>query len=393
MRIRTTDCCLIRKGSGIVMTQEQSNQNECQILIYSVQDFLARHSLSPESEKDLQMQEEPSFSRLPGFLKLKDPSILSLKMFPVCFRMTRGGHFAPSSVRFLNWGTMSNGKCLTARISESPQARKRVYIVGYFDFRCAGKVLPEPETNGAALVQVRAGSQGKRVYSPKGLSCTLTSQAGGMGGKTGLYDVGVPIKENTKLGYKLAREGDSIDLGYANLNSRRGRVGHQIAHTLTTGVQQGTLHFVDLSPPPVVTEECRSLNTRQCGVHKYKGECSGVLAEDGARAVLTPAKENVRQNGRRMKEPEEPMFTITATDRHGILYHGRIRRLVPRECLRLQGYYDWQIDKIIDSTSDAQLYKQAGNGVTVNVIEAIGRLLQKADSELNTQKVSEKGIH
>ena len=67
-----------------------------------------------------------------------------------------------------------------------------------------------------------------------------------------------------------------------------------------------------------------------------------------------------------MKEPEEPMFTITATDRHGILYHGRIRRLVPRECLRLQGYYDWQIDKIIDSTSDAQLYKQAGNGVTVN---------------------------
>ena len=59
------------------MTQEQSNQNECQILIYSVQDFLARHSLSPESEKDLQMQEEPSFSRLPGFLKLKDPSILS----------------------------------------------------------------------------------------------------------------------------------------------------------------------------------------------------------------------------------------------------------------------------------------------------------------------------
>ena len=80
-------------------------------------------------------------------------------------------------------------------------------------------------------------------------------------------------------------------------------------------------------------------------------------------------------------------------DRHGILYHGRIRRLVPRECLRLQGYYDWQINKIIDSTSDAQLYKQAGNGVTVNVIEAIGKLLQKADSELNEQEVSEKGIH
>ena len=102
------------------MTQEQSNQNECQILIYSVQDFLARHSLSPESEKDLLTQEELSFLKLPGFLKLKDPHILSLKMFPVCYRMTKAGRFAPSSVRFLNWGTMSNGKCLTARISESP---------------------------------------------------------------------------------------------------------------------------------------------------------------------------------------------------------------------------------------------------------------------------------
>ena len=61
------------------------------------------------------------FFEMPGFLKLKDPIILSLKMFPVCFRMTRGGHFAPSSVRFRNWGTMSNGKCLTARISESPK--------------------------------------------------------------------------------------------------------------------------------------------------------------------------------------------------------------------------------------------------------------------------------
>ena len=55
------------------------------------------------------------------FLKLKDPRILSLKMFPVCYRMTKAGRFAPSSVRFLNWGTMSNGKCLTARISESPK--------------------------------------------------------------------------------------------------------------------------------------------------------------------------------------------------------------------------------------------------------------------------------
>jgi len=270
-------------------------------------------------------------------------------------------------------------------------ARKRVYIVGYLDGRCAGKILPFPKANGTALIQVHAGKQGERVYAEEGLSCTLTSGAGGMGGKTGLYEVGIPIKENTRKGYKMAYEGDSIDLGYPGINSRRGRVGHEIAHTLTTGNQQGTLHFVDISPPPLVTDVARCLNTRQdSSIHNHRGESSGVLVEEPPRAVLTPAKENVRQNGRRMKEPEEPMFTITATDRHGVIYHGRIRRLTPRECLRLQGYRDEEISKMEKETSDNQLYKQAGNGVTVNVIEAIGRNLKAVDEEIrNSSPVPE----
>ena len=117
-------------------------------------------------------------------------------------------------------------------------------------------------------------------------------------------------------------------------------------------------------------------------VAKLKGR--KVLVEEPPRAVLTPAREKVRQNGRRMKEPEEPMFTITATDRHGVIYHGRIRRLTPRECLRLQGYRDGQISKMEKETSDNQLYKQAGNGVTVNVIEAIGRNLKAVDEEIQS---------
>mgnify|MGYP000296786874 FL=1 len=148
-----------------------------------------------------------------------------------------------------------------------------MYIVGYLDGRCAGKILPFPKANGTALIQVHAGKQGERVYAEEGLSCTLTSGAGGMGGKTGLYEVGIPIKENTRKGYKMAYEGDSIDLGYPGINSRRGRVGHEIAHTLTTGNQQGTLHFVDISPPPLVTDVARCLNTRQdSSIHNHRGE-------------------------------------------------------------------------------------------------------------------------
>ena len=55
---------------------------------------------------------------------------------------------------------------------------------------------------------------------------------------------------------------------------------------------------------------------------------------------------------------------------------------MPRECLRLQGVEDRQIDKILAITSDAQAYKQAGNCVTVNVIEAIGHRIRAVDDEL-----------
>jgi DNA (cytosine-5)-methyltransferase 1 len=113
------------------------------------------------------------------------------------------------------------------------------------------------------------------------------------------------IKEATKCGYKAAQPGDSVDLGYSGSNTRRGRVGRDIAHTLETGSIQG-------------------------------------IVERG----------------------------------------GRIRRLMPRECLRLQGFAEDQIDRLLAITSDAQAYKQAGNSVTVNVIEAIGRRIRAVDEEL-----------
>ncbi len=217
-----------------------------------------------------------------------------------------------------------------------PQSRKRVYLIGYLDKRCRGKIFPFTETAGTPLIQIRPGAQGERVYSPEGVSCTLTAQPGGFGGKTGLYEVSLPIKENTKQGYKTAYPGDSINLAYSTTNTRRGRVGRKIAHTLTADRNQGVLCFVDMNENPKFTENARCLKTGQTISHHHKGEASGVW--DGK----------------------------------------RIRRLTPRECLRLQGWKDERIDKVIPLQSDAQLYKQAGNGVTVNVVEAIGRRLAEA---------------
>ena len=71
------------------------------------------------------------------------------------------------------------------------------------------------------------------------------------------------------------------------------------------------------------------------------------------------------------------MFTLTAQDRHGILirddteYIIRIRHLTPRECWRLMGQSDIAFDKASKVCSNSQLYKQAGNSIAVNVLEAI----------------------
>ena len=92
--------------------------------------------------------------------------------------------------------------------------------------------------------------------------------------------------------------------------------------------------------------------------------------------VLTPDRVTKRQNGRRFKTNWEPMFTLTAQDRHGVMIEDlKIRKLTPRECWRLQGFPDWAFDRASKVNSNSQLYKQAGNSVTVNVIEAIAEKL------------------
>jgi site-specific DNA methylase len=78
----------------------------------------------------------------------------------------------------------------------------------------------------------------------------LTSGSGGFGGHSGLYlienteNFGLPIKSKTKDGYQIAYHGDSIDTVFSGQNSRRGRVGNQIAHTLTTSATQAVFYLL-----------------------------------------------------------------------------------------------------------------------------------------------------
>ena len=72
-----------------------------------------------------------------------------------------------------------------------------------------------------------------------------------------------------------------------------------------------------------------------------------------------------------------PTLTSNSYQENNHLSDGfRIRKLTPKECWRLQGFPDWAFDKAQKVNSNSQLYKQAGNGVTVNVIAAIAKELK-----------------
>lgn len=72
-----------------------------------------------------------------------------------------------------------------------------------------------------------------------------------------------------------------------------------------------------------------------------------------------------------------PTLTSNSYHENNHLSNGfRIRKLTPRECWRLQGFPDWAFDKAQEVNSNSQLYKQAGNSVTVNVIAAIAKELK-----------------
>lgn len=258
-----------------------------------------------------------------------------------------------------------------------PQNRERVYIIGHLRERGGRELLPIARKSERTLKQVIGGSQGRRVYKLE-LSCTLSSQGGGLGARTGLYVVGTVGK-----------------------SEQRGRVYQPNGNI-------GAFSATDYKGPPLILTE--------------------------ARAVLTPDRIKKRQNGRRFKEPGEPMFTLTGQDRHGVMIKNatkagallampgdgidlsypsmntrrgrvqkescntitaqgqlgvlmesyptvRIRKLTPKECWRLQGFTDEQFEKAAAVNSNSQLYKQAGNAVTVNVVEEIGRHIMKLIEE------------
>lgn len=102
----------------------------------------------------------------------------------------------------------------------------------------------------------------RRVYSPSGLSPTIPTMGGGH------QDPKIIVPEATKKGYAEAGIGDSINMAFPSSKTRRGRVGHGVAQTLTTNDAQQVV------VEPVAYDE-------QNG-YLRKDDCVGTLTTDGS---------------------------------------------------------------------------------------------------------------
>lgn len=220
-----------------------------------------------------------------------------------------------------------------------PQNRERVYIIGYLRGSGGRKILPIRETS--------------EQVNDDGYTTTVPTRYRGCGGET--Y-----IKSETKI-QVIGRDPERIT-GYRVYNEKG------LAPTLVTAQGGGCI-------PYILDKGVKIKNGTKQGYQEARvGDSINI--------------QFINSDNRRGRVGVKISNTLTTGGNMGTLEWAgekyRIRKLTPKECWRLQGFSDEAFEKArATGMSDSQLYKQAGNAVTVNVVYAIGKLLKEVENEYN----------
>lgn len=213
-----------------------------------------------------------------------------------------------------------------------PQNRERVFIIASIRGRDRSKVFPIGKGNEIYNQSEKAG----QVHGDKVIPLTAKGQSNWTGTfikrDANKHDACVAIKTATKAGFELARVNrDSINLAFPDSKTRRGRVGKDKAQTLDTYCNQGIAKS-DIQIRKLTPLECWRLQ--------------GWSDEDFFKAFFLNKELGIRFNRIYQKHKQNPVRLMQWAFKH-------------------------------QKMSDSQLYKQAGNGVTVTVIQRIGERLEK----------------
>lgn len=280
------------------------------------------------------------------------PSYLLIENVKNLLSVNRGFDFAKLFIELDEIGYDAEWEVLNSKHFGVPQNRERVFVVGHFRGRSTGKVFPLGET-GDIHNTVTADREIHEIAQ-----CLTDGGNGKWQGDYIVKQIGnympTATRDNPNQGRIYAPDGISPCLNKMDGGGRE--------PLIPVKMTQNTCKETDA--PPTLTASGPS-----------RGRGNGSPVPDVAIPVLTPGRINKRQNGRRFKENGDPAFTLTGQDRHGVFNGARIRKFTPKECFRLQGWTDDYFDRAALINSDSQLYKQAGNGVTVSVVKAIAEKL------------------
>ena len=222
-----------------------------------------------------------------------------------------------------------------------PQNRERVFIVGHLRGECTRRVFPLSKSG-------RQANSIKKQYSN-----TITTRYGNSQG------AGAYIVESKSQKVR------SIGNIHPSGNGMNGEVYEStgLAPTLTTNKGEGVK----------IIQRAHGYN--QGGEHDIAPTLTSNSYQENNLVKVVDFYNKITKDEVGTLTSSGGGSTVRAGS-FGITDGYRIRKLTPRECWRLQGFPDWAFDKAQEVNSNSQLYKQAGNSVTVNVIAAIARELE-----------------
>lgn len=360
------------------MTSQQyqtSLFDDSEVWTLSVEDFRAKLSALRDTDEVLKIHEELCSLKSVGSHLFSDLNIYSLKTLEDSSTMTGGATFETIIRTLDGLGYDVEWQVLNSKNFGVPQNRERVFIIGHLRGQCTRNVFPigreSQSISSQSVVKIgnvnpSGNGMNGEVYQADGLAPTLTTNKG-EGQK-------IAIKSNTIKQFGILQpnfnqcgvvyETDGIAptiRAYqgGGLEPKIIQRGH--------GYNQGGEHDI---APTLTSNSYHENNVLKITEATKQGYAE---AEIGDSVNLSHPNSKTRR-GRVGKQIANTLLT---GESQGVVEPDfRIRKLTPRECWRLQGFPDWAFDKAQEVNSNSQLYKQAGNSVTVNVIAAIAKELE-----------------